>query len=149
MTRRPGTVPHPNGVRSCRRRPTLPAATVDNASYSAYLGEMSRLVPLRIPVQALKTNLMFDAPDAQRGSGSSPGQALVAGRRERHEVLTGHFLGLYASGGKYDLQWKRDDYQPLLWQENGRYICLGLTRLKTYIACLTAQQKESNRIKRE
>lgn len=31
--------------------------------------------------------------------------------RERREVLTGHFLGLYAGGGKYDLQWKESGYQ--------------------------------------
>ena len=31
--------------------------------------------------------------------------------RERREVLTGHFVGLYAGGGKYDLQWKENGYQ--------------------------------------
>ena len=29
----------------------------------------------------------------------------------RREVLTGHFLGLYAATGKYDLQWKENGYQ--------------------------------------
>ena len=33
------------------------------------------------------------------------------GSRNRREVLTGHFLGLYAGGGKYDLQWKESGYQ--------------------------------------
>lgn len=96
--------------------------------------------------------------------------------REHREVLTGHFLGLYAGGGKYDLQWDRDgyqgeffiaagvsygyahkigrnlrleynigigllrtnyeyyhtldNYQTLLWQNNGRYTWLGPTKLK-------------------
>lgn len=31
--------------------------------------------------------------------------------REHREVLTGHFAGLYAGGGKYDLQWKENGYQ--------------------------------------
>lgn len=33
------------------------------------------------------------------------------GNRERRKVLTGHFLGLYAGGGKYDLQWDTNGYQ--------------------------------------
>lgn len=33
------------------------------------------------------------------------------GNRKKKDVLTGHFLGLYAGGGKYDLQWDRDGYQ--------------------------------------
>lgn len=97
-------------------------------------------------------------------------------RREQKEVLTGHFLGLYAGGGKYDLQWDndgyqgeffiaagisygwatriarnlrlefnigigllrtdyryyhaRDNYQTLLWQENGKYTWFGPTKAK-------------------
>lgn len=31
--------------------------------------------------------------------------------RESREALTGHFLGLYAGGGKYDLQWDTNGYQ--------------------------------------
>lgn len=31
--------------------------------------------------------------------------------RMNREVLTGHFLGLYAGGGKYDLQWQSNGYQ--------------------------------------
>ena len=31
--------------------------------------------------------------------------------RTNREALTGHFLGLYAGGGKYDLQWKENGYQ--------------------------------------
>lgn len=33
------------------------------------------------------------------------------GNRTTHRILTGHFLGFYAGGGKYDLQWKEDGYQ--------------------------------------
>lgn len=32
-------------------------------------------------------------------------------KRKHREVLTGHFLGLYAGAGKYDLQWDRNGYQ--------------------------------------
>ena len=32
-------------------------------------------------------------------------------KRMNREVLTGHFLGLYAGGGKYDLQWTDNGYQ--------------------------------------
>lgn len=98
------------------------------------------------------------------------------GNRKNREVLTGHFLGRYAGGGKYDLQWKedgyqgeffiaagvsygyarriarnlhlefslgigmlrtdyryyhaRDNYEMLLWQNNGRYTWLGPTKAK-------------------
>ncbi|MBD9093873.1 MAG: DUF3575 domain-containing protein [Bacteroides oleiciplenus] len=31
--------------------------------------------------------------------------------REHRKVLTGHFAGIYAGGGKYDLQWKENGYQ--------------------------------------
>lgn len=31
--------------------------------------------------------------------------------REQREILTGHFVGLYAGGGEYDLQWKEGGYQ--------------------------------------
>ena len=33
------------------------------------------------------------------------------GNRNKHDILTGHFAGLYAGGGKYDLQWKEKGYQ--------------------------------------
>ena len=33
------------------------------------------------------------------------------GRRSGRDVLTGHFIGLYAGGGKYDLQWDKNGYQ--------------------------------------
>ncbi len=102
--------------------------------------------------------------------------------REQREVLTGHFLGLYAGGGKYDLQWDdngyqgeffiaagvsygwatriarnlhlefnigigllrtdyrhyhaRDNYQTLLWQENGRYTWFGPTKAKISLVWL-------------
>lgn len=96
--------------------------------------------------------------------------------RKRREALTGHFIGLYAGGGEYDLQWKEsgyqgeffiaaglsygwstaiarnlhlemsvgigvmqthyrhyhaiDNYQTLLWQENGKYTWIGPTKAK-------------------
>lgn len=106
--------------------------------------------------------------------------------RENREVLTGHFLGLYAGGGKYDLQWDRngyqgeffiaagisygyahkiarnlrleynigigllrtdyrhyharDNYQTLLWQENGKYTWLGPTKAKISLVWLLNRQ---------
>lgn len=109
------------------------------------------------------------------------------GRRSHREVLTGHFLGLYAGGGKYDLQWKekgyqgeffiaaglsygwahriarnlhlefsigigllrtdyrhyrtRDNYQTLLWQENGNYTWLGPTKVKVSFVWLLTRRK--------
>ena len=33
------------------------------------------------------------------------------GKRTNRRILTGHFFGLYAGGGKYDLQWKEKGYQ--------------------------------------
>lgn len=33
------------------------------------------------------------------------------GNRTARRTLTGHFLGFYAGGGKYDLQWKENGYQ--------------------------------------
>lgn len=103
-------------------------------------------------------------------------------KRINSEVLTGHFLGLYAGGGKYDLQWKedgyqgeffiaagisygwatriarnlhlefnigigilrtdyryyhaRDNYQTLLWQNNGRYTWFGPTKAKISLVWL-------------
>lgn len=33
------------------------------------------------------------------------------GNRKKRPVLTGHFLGLYAGGGMYDLQWRKEGYQ--------------------------------------
>lgn len=33
------------------------------------------------------------------------------GNRDNKYALTGHFLGLYAGGGKYDLQWQEEGYQ--------------------------------------
>ena len=33
------------------------------------------------------------------------------GNRNRRRVLTGHFMGLYAGAGKYDLQWDKNGYQ--------------------------------------
>lgn len=102
--------------------------------------------------------------------------------REQREVLTGHFVGLYAGGGKYDLQWKengyqgeffiaagisygwatriarnlhlelnigigllrtdyrhyhaQNNYQTLLWQENGNYTWFGPTKAKISLVWL-------------
>ncbi len=102
--------------------------------------------------------------------------------RQSRDVLTGHFLGLYAGGGKYDLQWQengyqgeffiaagisygyarkiarnlrlefnigigvlrtdyrhyhaRDNYQTLLWQENGKYTWFGPTKAKISLVWL-------------
>lgn len=104
------------------------------------------------------------------------------GNRNTHRLLTGHFLGLYAGGGKYDLQWKEsgyqgefyiasgisygystpiarrlnlefclgigllrthyrhyhtiDDYQTLLWQNNGTYTWFGPTKVKISLVWL-------------
>lgn len=45
--------------------------------------------------------------------GGLEGRYWLGGRKKRQqtEVLTGHFLGLYAGGGKYDLQWDDNGYQ--------------------------------------
>lgn len=102
--------------------------------------------------------------------------------RKHRKVLTGHFVGLYAGGGKYDLQWKEngyqgeffiaagisygwatriarnlhlelsigigllrtdyrhyhahDNYQTLLWQENGNYTWFGPTKVKISLVWL-------------
>ena len=112
------------------------------------------------------------------------------GKRSNREVLTGHFLGLYAGGGKYDLQWKekgyqgeffiaaglsygyarriarnlhlefnlgiglmrtdyrhyrtRDNYQTLLWQENGNYTWLGPTKVKVSLVWLLTRRKAAD-----
>ena len=111
-------------------------------------------------------------------SGGLEGRYWLGSRKNRdnRKVLTGHFLGLYAGGGKYDLQWDRngyqgeffiaagisygystpiarnlnlefslgigllrtgyehyharDNYQTLLWQNNGRYTWIGPTKGK-------------------
>ena len=113
------------------------------------------------------------------------------GKRSHREVLTGHFLGLYAGGGKYDLQWKekgyqgeffiaaglsygyarriarnlhlefnlgiglmrtdyrhyrtRDNYQTLLWQENGNYTWLGPTKVKVSLVWLLTRRKAADK----
>lgn len=97
----------------------------------------------RLPLFALKTNLLFDAalmpnielevPLAARwslnGEFMCPWWLLKddkycleilmgglearywLGNRNLREALTGHFLGFYAGGGKYDLQWDTNGYQ--------------------------------------
>lgn len=117
-------------------------------------------------------------------SGGLEGRYWLGSRESRmnREALTGHFLGLYAGGGKYDLQWKesgyqgeffiaagisygyahriahnlrleynigvgllrtdyrhyhaRDNYQTLLWQENGNYTWFGPTKAKISLVWL-------------
>lgn len=46
-------------------------------------------------------------------AGGLEGRYWLGSRKNRmnREVLTGHFLGLYAGGGKYDLQWDTNGYQ--------------------------------------
>lgn len=102
------------------------------------------------------------------------------------EVLAGHFFGLYAGGGMYDLQWERsgyqgeffisagisygysvcmarhlrlefnlgigllrtdyrhyraqDNYQTLLWQEDGNYTWLGPTKVKISLVWLLTRK---------
>lgn len=117
-------------------------------------------------------------------TGGLEGRYWLGSRENRmnREVLTGHFLGLYAGGGKYDLQWQdngyqgeffiaagisygyahrigrnlrleynigigllrtdyrhyhaRDNYQMLLWQENGKYTWFGPTKVKISLVWL-------------
>ena len=199
-------------------------AVVDK--YDLYLQEMKRLHPGRVPLLALKTNLLFDAalmpnievevPFGKRWSlngslmfpwwlmggdkycleilmGELEGRYWLGSREARNsrEILTGHFLGLYAGGGKYDLQWKengyqgeffiaagisygwatriarnlhlefslgigllrtdyrhyhaRDNYQTLLWQENGNYTWFGPTKAKISLVWLL-NRKTSKKI---
>ena len=114
-------------------------------------------------------------------------------KRENSEVLTGHLFGLYAGGGKYDLQWKengyqgeffiaagisygwatriarnlhlefnigigmlrtdyrhyhaRDNYQTLLWQENGKYTWFGPTKAKLSLVWLLNRKVRKGGIK--
>lgn len=46
-------------------------------------------------------------------AGGLEGRYWLGGKENRmaREVLTGHFFGLYAGGGKYDLQWEKNGYQ--------------------------------------
>lgn len=113
------------------------------------------------------------------------------GNRTGRDVLTGHFLGLYAGGGKYDLQWQEDgyqgeffiaagisygyarkiarnlrlefnigigvlrtdyrhyhandNYQTLLWQENGNYTWFGPTKAKISLVWLLGRKKGGRR----
>lgn len=114
-------------------------------------------------------------------SGTLEGR-LWLGNRSKRRMLTGHFLGIYAGGGKYDLQWDtngyqgefyiasgisygystpiarhlnlefsvgigmlrttyehyhaRDNYQTLLWQNNGKYTWFGPTKAKISLVWL-------------
>lgn len=174
---------------SCRRRPLLALKT--NLLFDAALMPN---VEIEVPVgKRWSVNGEYAFPWWQFGRGKYCMQVLMGGlegrywlgsrkSREDREVLTGHFLGLYAGGGKYDLQWgekgyqgeffiaagvsygwatriarhlhlefnigigllrtdyrhyhARDNYQTLLWQENGKYTWFGPTKAKISLVWL-------------
>ena len=174
---------------SCRRRPLLALKT--NLLFDAALMPN---VEIEVPVgKRWSVNGEYAFPWWQFDRGKYCMQVLMGGlegrywlgsrkSREDREVLTGHFLGLYAGGGKYDLQWgekgyqgeffiaagvsygwatriarhlylefnigigllrtdyrhyhARDNYQTLLWQENGKYTWFGPTKAKISLVWL-------------
>ncbi len=174
---------------SCRRRPLLALKT--NLLFDAALMPN---VEIEVPVgKRWSVNGEYAFPWWQFDRGKYCMQVLMGGLegrywlgsrkgREDREVLTGHFLGLYAGGGKYDLQWgekgyqgeffiaagvsygwatriarhlhlefnigigllrtdyrhyhARDNYQTLLWQENGKYTWFGPTKAKISLVWL-------------
>ena len=174
---------------SCRRRPLLALKT--NLLFDAALMPN---VEIEVPVgKRWSVNGEYAFPWWQFDRGKYCMQVLMGGlegrywlgsrkSREVREVLTGHFLGLYAGGGKYDLQWgekgyqgeffiaagvsygwatriarhlhlefnigigllrtdyrhyhARDNYQTLLWQENGKYTWFGPTKAKISLVWL-------------
>ena len=174
---------------SCRRRPLLALKT--NLLFDAALMPN---VEIEVPVgKRWSVNGEYAFPWWQFDRGKYCMQVLMGGlegrywlgsrkSREDREGLTGHFLGLYAGGGKYDLQWgekgyqgeffiaagvsygwatriarhlhlefnigigllrtdyrhyhARDNYQTLLWQENGKYTWFGPTKAKISLVWL-------------
>ena len=174
---------------SCRRRPLLALKT--NLLFDAALMPN---VEIEVPVgKRWSVNGEYAFPWWQFDRGKYCMQVLMGGLEGRYwlgsrksgedrEVLTGHFLGLYAGGGKYDLQWgekgyqgkffiaapvsygwatriarhlhlefnigigllrtdyrhyhARDNYQTLLWQENGKYTWFGPTKAKISLVWL-------------
>lgn len=174
---------------SCRRRPLLALKT--NLLFDAALMPN---VEIEVPVgKRWSVNGEYAFPWWQFDRGKYCMQVLMGGlegrywlgsrkSREDREVLTGHFLELYAGGGKYDLQWgekgyqgeffiaagvsygwatriarhlhlefnigigllrtdyrhyhARDNYQTLLWQENGKYTWFGPTKAKISLVWL-------------
>ena len=174
---------------SCRRRPLLALKT--NLLFDAALMPN---VEIEVPVgKRWSVNGEYAFPWWQFDRGKYCMQVLMGGlegrywlgsrkSREDREVLPGHFLGLYAGGGKYDLQWgekgyqgeffiaagvsygwatriarhlhlefnigigllrtayrhyhARDNYQTLLWQENGKYTWFGPTKAKISLVWL-------------
>ena len=174
---------------SCRRRPLLALKT--NLLFDAALMPN---VEIEVPVgKRWSVNGEYAFPWWQFDRGKYCMQVLMGGlegrywlgsrkSREDREVLIGHFLGLYAGGGKYDLQWgekgyqgeffiaagvsygwatriarhlhlefnigigllrtdyrhyhARDNYQTLLWQENGKYTWFGPTKAKISLVWL-------------
>ena len=103
---------------SCRRRPLLALKT--NLLFDAALMPN---VEIEVPVgKRWSVNGEYAFPWWQFDRGKYCMQVLMGGlegrywlgsrkSREDREVLTGHFLGLYAGGGKYDLQWGEKGYQ--------------------------------------
>ena len=174
---------------SCRRRPLLALKT--NLLFDAALMPN---VEIEVPVgKRWSVNGEYAFPWWQFDRGKYCMQVLMGGlegrywlgsrkSREDREVLTGHFFGFYAGGGKYDLQWgekgyqgeffiaagvsygwatriarhlhlefnigigllrtdyrhyhARDNYQTLLWQENGKYTWFGPTKAKISLVWL-------------
>ena len=103
---------------SCHRRPLLALKT--NLLFDAALMPN---VEIEVPVgKRWSVNGEYAFPWWQFDRGKYCMQVLMGGlegrywlgsrkSREDREVLTGHFLGLYAGGGKYDLQWGEKGYQ--------------------------------------
>ena len=178
-----------NGLSAMTKRPLLALKT--NLLFDAALMPN---VEIEVPIGkrwSVNGEYMFpwwlfdgDRYSLQVLMGGLEGRYWLGSRKSRmnREILTGHFLGLYAGGGKYDLQWKengyqgeffiaagisygwatriarnlhlefnigigllrtdyrhyhaRDNYQTLLWQENGKYTWFGPTKAKISLVWL-------------
>lgn len=112
----PTTTPSPSSIRrGTKKQPFLALKT--NMLFDL---AMMPNVEVEIPVckrWSVNSELMFpwwlfdgDKYCLQIFSGGLEGRYWL-GNRKKREVLTGHFAGLYAGGGKYDLQWKENGYQ--------------------------------------
>lgn len=177
----PATTPNPSSIRRGRKKQPFLALKTNLLFDAALMPNIELELPLGKRF-SLNGELMFpwwlfdgDKYCMQILSGGLEGRYWL-GNRQNHKVLNGHFLGLYAGGGKYDLQWDRngyqgeffiaagisygyamsiaknlnlefslgigllrttyehyhtlDNYQTLLWQNNGRYTWLGPTKAK-------------------
>ena len=177
----PATTPNPSSIRRGRKKKPFLALKTNLLFDAALMPNIELELPLGKRF-SLNGELMFpwwlfdgDKYCMQILSGGLEGRYWL-GNRQNHKVLNGHFLGLYAGGGKYDLQWDRngyqgeffiaagisygyamsiaknlnlefslgigllrttyehyhtlDNYQTLLWQNNGRYTWLGPTKAK-------------------